>query len=107
MSRSILAIVVFAFALASSGLHKLAYQTPHSNYEIVSVEQSIEVIIEHCCDSEEEGSDIDKPRCLADNCLFAMADIGSHDGHLQKIGWIWNVSLETTSLNQFLRPPIV
>ena len=47
MSRSILAIVVFAFALASSGLHKLAYQTPHSNYEIVSVEQSIEVIIEH------------------------------------------------------------
>ena len=107
MSRTFLAIVVFAFTLAVSGAHKLAHDSNMPHADTAQLEQIVDAQTAHCCDTDQEKSEVEKPRCLADNCLFSSASIETPFGQREKLRFATVRSLVKANPSAFLRPPIV
>jgi len=107
MFRTILAIIVFAFTLAVSGAHKLAHDSDIAHSDTAQMEQMVHTETGHCCDSNPEKSEVEKPRCLADNCLFSTASIAAPFGHQEKLRFATVRPLLKPNPAAFLRPPIV
>ena len=107
MFRTILAVIVFAFTLAVSGAHKLAYNSDIAHADTAQMEQMVHAKTGHCCDSHSEKSEVEKPRCLADNCLFSTASIAAPFGHQEKLRFATVRPLLKPNPAAFLRPPIV
>lgn len=107
MTRVLFAILILAFAHAATGMHKLLtfdQQRPIA----VSVEDSVlKADLKECCATEKDRPEIEKPRCLGDNCLSSPPSVQSLNNICEKIRLSPEQILFAIALSDMLRPPIV
>jgi len=106
MSRAILFFILIVFTLAAGGTHKLVDNFNSASDEISSVQEIVEAGIKNCCDSESAEQDVEKPRCLGDNCLSAVSVLYTPEFRRVKIDIIPEQYLGYVDQYRFLRPPI-
>ena len=106
MMKCIATVLVIVFMFASSGLHKLVdYSADTSTH--ISFSQDVESSkFDTCCDHDDAHSELEKPRCLGDNCLSYSSVLSVPEAIWVRMDIVYVPSLPETEMNEFLRPPI-
>lgn len=106
MRRLIIVTLLFVFTLAAGGLHKLAFHEMPPSQSLTALEVALDDSKAVCCGEDTKTIDVEKPRCLGDNCIHQIAGMNAPLGHGDPIRLILTHAFEGSDPGQFLRPPI-